>query len=174
MSHSLAPHPALRVVDGIPTTSSLDVAEHFGKQHKNVLRDIQALDCPAEFSRLNFEPRDFIDSRGKVQPMVSMTRDGFTILAMGFTGHKAMAWKCAYIQAFNRYEVSHQVVAELFRASPVLAQVQRYWAMGLTLVEIGRLVKKSDRSVSRYVGRLNACGLLGRDDAGQRHLGSPA
>ncbi len=97
--------PHVEIIDGHIKTNSLRVAEHFGKLHKNVLRDIENLECSAEFSRLNFEPRDYIDERGKTQPMIEMTRDGFTILVMGFTGKEAMQWKEAYIAAFNKMEV---------------------------------------------------------------------
>jgi Rha family phage regulatory protein len=102
--------PALAVVDGIATVSSLEVARHFGKMHKNVLRDIEALAafCDAEFHRLNFEPmiREYAIGKGATAsgPTYNLTRDGFALLAMGFTGEKAVAFKVAYIKAFNRME----------------------------------------------------------------------
>jgi len=86
---------------GEPMTDSLRVARDFEKQHKHVLRDIAKLECSAEFSRSNFGPSDYADERGKQQPLVLMTRDGFTFLAMGFTGAKAAAFKERYIAAFN-------------------------------------------------------------------------
>lgn len=87
-----------------PVTTSLAVAEAFGKLHKNVLQDIRNLGCSAEFNRLNFKPVDYVDAKGEKRPMYIMTRDGFTLLAMGFTGEKAMRFKEAYIKAFNRME----------------------------------------------------------------------
>lgn len=103
--------PMITERDGVPVTTSRAVAEHFGKQHKNVLRDIEAtiaqLNQTEEgktFSRLNFEPRTALDSRGKEQPLYILTRDAFTLLAMGFTGSRALAFKVAYINAFNRME----------------------------------------------------------------------
>lgn len=87
--------------DNRATTTSLVVAEKFGKPHKNVLRDIDNLDTPEEFNRLNFEPITYVDSRGRVMPAVKMTRDGFALLAMGFTGKEALRWKIAFIDAFN-------------------------------------------------------------------------
>lgn len=85
-------------------TSSLQVAESFEKEHKNVLRDINALDL----DRLNFE-RMFLegaepDSYGRDRKVVYMNRDGFTLLAMGFTGKKALNFKLKYIEAFNQME----------------------------------------------------------------------
>lgn len=86
------------------TCSSLDVAETFGKLHKNVIRDIQNLDCSEKFNRLNFELIKYIDSRGREQPYYLMTRDGFVFLVMGYTGEKAAQFKEAYIEQFNRME----------------------------------------------------------------------
>lgn len=89
------------------TTDSRRVAEHFGKAHRNVLRDIRALIAApdmADFAALNFEQCFEINdlANGKPEPMFRMTKDGFVMLAMGFTGAKARAMKVAYIGAFNR------------------------------------------------------------------------
>lgn len=85
-------------------TPSLKVAECFGKRHDNVMRDIKNLEVPDEFSLLNFEERDHVDLRGKKQKMYMMTKDGFMILVMGYTGPKAMQFKIAFIEAFNMME----------------------------------------------------------------------
>lgn len=85
-------------------TDSLLVAEKFGKRHKNVLQAIEKLDCPVDFRRLNFQPSSYENQQGKEQPKYVITRDGFTILAMGFTGREAMRWKLAFLEAFNRME----------------------------------------------------------------------
>ncbi len=88
--------------------TSLDVAETFGKDHKNVLRDIRDLGCSAEFNRLNFEPISYTDSMNRKQDAYIMTRDGFTLLVMGYTGEKAMRFKEAYIKQFNAMEAALQ------------------------------------------------------------------
>ena len=93
--------------------TSLDVARIFNKQHKNVIRDIEMLDCSAEFSRLNFEPSKYKDERGKWQPCVAMTRDGFTFLVMGYRGKTAARFKEAYIARFNQMQ---RHIAELIDA----------------------------------------------------------
>lgn len=101
--------PSLTVVDGIATVNSLEVARHFGKRHDNVLRDIKDLcsQLPDEHL-LNFEEmfRTFQIGQGATTTGLTynLTRDGFTLLAMGFTGPKALAFKLAYIDAFNRME----------------------------------------------------------------------
>jgi Rha family phage regulatory protein len=76
--------------DDQPMVSSVQVAKHFGKQHKNVIQAIERLEIPEEFSRLNFQPTSYEDVQGKKRPAYLMTRDGFTLLVMGFTGPKAM------------------------------------------------------------------------------------
>jgi Rha family phage regulatory protein len=93
-------------VNGIPTTTSLKVAEVFGKNHKNVLRGIEDLQskCPKEFTGLNFEPSEYTDNTGRKLPMYLLTRDGLTLLVMGYTGKEAMKFKLAYIEAFNCME----------------------------------------------------------------------
>jgi Rha family phage regulatory protein len=101
-THSLV--PVVSVVNNQSTTTSPNIAEVFGKQHKNVLESIRALDIPQDFSQRNFPPTSYRDSQGKDQPMFNLTRDGFTILVMGFTGKKAMQFKLAYIEAFNLME----------------------------------------------------------------------
>jgi Rha family phage regulatory protein len=94
----------VKIKKGQPTTTSLQVAEVFGKQHKDVLRAIERLDCSEEFGRRNFAPSSYLNEQGKTQPMFTMTKDGFTFLAMGFTGKKSAVFKERYISAFNDME----------------------------------------------------------------------
>ena len=75
--------------DDLARANSLLIAHVFGKEHKNVLRDIDALDCSVRFHRLNFEPISYKDEYGRKQRAVAMTRDGFTFLAMGYRGKKS-------------------------------------------------------------------------------------
>lgn len=88
----------------VTVVTSLDIAETFGKEHRNVLKDIRELECSEEFRLLNFVQSSYINSQNKNQPMYLVTRDGFTILAMGYTGEKAMKFKEAYIRQFNAME----------------------------------------------------------------------
>ena len=97
-------NPEIQVIDDRIMTTSLAVAKVFEKRHDNVLRDIQGLGAPEDFTRLNFEGSEYSDSTGRKLPMYLITRDGFTILAMGFTGKRAMEFKIKYIEAFNRME----------------------------------------------------------------------
>lgn len=89
------------------TISSLKVAERFGKRHDDVLKAIRNLGCSPEFTGRNFAASEYTDSTGRKLPCYNITRDGFAILAMGFTGPEAMKWKEAYIEAFNYLLQSH-------------------------------------------------------------------
>jgi len=104
--------PTLTIHDQRVTTTSLAVARHFGKKHKNIIQAIERLDIPADFNRLNFQPVKYSDEKGQERPMYILTRDGFTLLAMGFTGRAAMIWKIRYLEAFNRLEARLHGAAE--------------------------------------------------------------
>lgn len=88
----------------VTVVSSLDVAETFDKEHRRVLQDIRELQCSEEFRVLNFVQSYYINSQNKKQPMFNITKDGFTLLAMGYTGAKAMQFKESYIKQFNAME----------------------------------------------------------------------
>lgn len=127
---------------GRAVTTSIDVAERFEKEHFHVLRSIREIEVPEEFSASNFGFTDYEDSQGKSRPMCIMTRDGFTLLAMGFTGPKAMAWKVRYIEAFNAME------AQIRKSVRDAALSNASW-------RIRKMEEKIDR-LTRDVGRLAA------------------
>ncbi len=85
-------------------TTSLQVAEVFEKEHARVLRDIRELSCSEDFRNGNFAESSYINSQNKKQPMYQITKDGFVLLVMGYTGEKAMKFKEDYIKAFNKME----------------------------------------------------------------------
>lgn len=90
---------------GRDVTTSLIVAEVFGKEHKNVLRDIENLSCSDTFNRLNFERITYKDARNREQQAYEMTKDGFSFLVMGYTGEKAGQFKETFISEFNKREM---------------------------------------------------------------------
>jgi Rha family phage regulatory protein len=102
--HSTAATPLVELDHGEVWTTSLLIAEKFGKQHKNVIQAIGNLECSMEFAGLNFQLSEYTDSTGRRQPMYRITRDGFAFLAMGFTGREAAAWKEKFISAFGKME----------------------------------------------------------------------
>lgn len=90
--------------NGNDVTTSLLIAEVFGKEHSKVVRDIESLSCSASFNAANFGVITYIDSRNREQTAYEMTKDGFSFLVMGYTGAKAGEFKEKFINEFNRRE----------------------------------------------------------------------
>lgn len=93
----------------IARVDSLYVAEFFEKNHKEVLKDIRNLAAPnsglsKEFAERNFALGSYKDKQNQKRPCYYLTRDGFTILVMGYTGKKALRFKELYIRRFNEME----------------------------------------------------------------------
>lgn len=88
---------------GTSITNSLLVAEKFGKEHKNVIQNIENLVAQNSAAKLFFIESQYVN-RGRLYPAYLMTRDGFSLLVMGFTGSKALAFKLEFIEAFNKME----------------------------------------------------------------------
>lgn len=106
--HSTAATPLVELDRGEVWTTSLLVANKFGKRHADVLRAVEKLECSPEFSERNFAltSAEVAQPNGgfRAVPMYRITRDGFSFLAMGFTGRAAAAWKEAFIAAFGKME----------------------------------------------------------------------
>ena len=135
--------------NGQLVVSSRQIAEHFGKRNVEVMdaiRHIQEQMSSVEFPTLFFES-SYVASNGKRNPEYLMNRDGFSLLAMGFTGKKALEWKLKYIQSFNDMEqhikntstvpalpqtfaealrLAAAQAEELEQARPAVAFVERY------------------------------------------------
>ncbi|EBZ2217968.1 transcriptional regulator [Salmonella enterica subsp. enterica serovar Montevideo] len=97
-------HPDVTIKNGRAVTTSIAIAEFFGKRHDNVLRAIANIECSEKFNALNFEDVTYTDAKGEKRPMYQITKNGFVFLVMGFTGKKAAAFKEAYIAEFDRME----------------------------------------------------------------------
>lgn len=105
------PQALVTSYNGVLVADSLEVADWFGKSHKNILQTINntITNLAAEFSATNAEPEDYFilaeyQNRGKTYRKYLLTRDGFSLLVMGFTGPAALHWKLLYIEAFNKME----------------------------------------------------------------------
>ena len=111
-------------------TDSRIVAETFGKDHRHVLRDIDNIKKDvSNFGQMFFET-EAPDSYGRLQRVYQMTRDGFSLLAMGFTGSDAMEWKLKYLEAFNKLEAfwnsPEQIMARAHRiAEQTIASLEQ-------------------------------------------------
>ena len=104
-------------------TSSLVIADNFGKSHKHVLEAIDNLKTGlAEKSATLFHESSYIHPQNKQwYRMVIMNRKGFSLLAMGFTGEKALEFKLAFLDAFERMEEQLQAQHEY---APTLSQTE--------------------------------------------------
>lgn len=94
-------------------TTSLRVAQVFEKNHRDVMRAIRNLTAQNCAVKKMFAESTYVNGKGQEQPMFYMNRDGFYLLAMGFTGEKAMQFKLEFINAFDRMEKQIKVQAEL-------------------------------------------------------------
>ncbi len=91
---------------GNPVTTSLKVAEIFGKQHGHVIRDIENLSCSESFRISNFGETPYTHPQnGQTYKSYVMTKDGFSFLVMGYNGEKAAQFKEMVISEFNEREV---------------------------------------------------------------------
>lgn len=121
--------PVVTTADGEAITSSTAVAEYFGKRHDDVLRTIRALRSKLPPDRLRIFAETIVERpnpKGKAlikSQAFTMNRDGFALLAMGFTGEKALAFKLAYLDAFNRMEATLKGAAPAPAALPDLDQL---------------------------------------------------
>ena len=108
--------PTVTLVDNRPATTSLDIAEHFGKRHDHVCRDIRRIcaETPEKFHAPNFGEMSRTVKIGngaeREETYFTVYFDGFILLVMGYTGKKALGMKLAYIEAFNamREELEHR------------------------------------------------------------------
>lgn len=116
-------------------TTSLKVAEVFDKKHQHVMEAIRKLTVENSTVKKMFVEDSYLNSRNQQQPMYYMNRDGFTLLAMGFTGAKAMEFKLKYIDAFNRME-------EQIKQQP--AQYKLPQTFSEALIELAKEVKKNE------------------------------
>lgn len=158
----------LEIHGGVPTTTSLAIAERFGKRHADVLRAIDNLDCSRDFYQRNFASviTEYKNGKGGTQkaPAFNITKDGFAFLVMGFTGKEAAAWKERYIEAFNAMadKLRLQNTAPLVRVMDLNRQCKRLinqsaWRMGgrdnfercrAQLIEQVQLAATSGRALS--------------------------
>lgn len=169
LPNPLAAREALFVDHDQPFTSSRAVAERFGKRHAEVMRSIQKLlaDIPdPEFSRRNFASAEYLDGQKKPRPEYRLSHDGFALVAMGFTGAEALAWKVAFIQAFNALEAElkgrvEREAAALYRLRPHWRAIRVGLSAGLKRAQICTLTgHRSPDTISANKRRMREAGLL--------------
>lgn len=169
------PRPIITLNHGHAFTTSLLLAEKFGKKHKNVLRDIEIIlqKCPDQnFRRLNFEPTIYQvpgpKNSVRTEKMYNLTRQAFTLVAMGFTGEPALLWKITFINAFDRMEqllIQAQVqehnalLAALFTRHPQWQDTLAKTRHGYTTATIAQLQGKAPSSVRQMKQRMRKAGI---------------
>jgi Rha family phage regulatory protein len=174
LPNSLAAREALFLsTDGQPLTTSRAVAERFGKRHCDVLTAIKNLlaACPdPTFAERNFAFSKYQVTGGKntVRDEVEyrLSRDGFALLAMGFTGREALAWKIAFLSAFNAIEAqlaarTARYVAALDAVRPCLRPVVEATEQGLSRAVIATPLGKSPAAITYHRRAARCLGLLG-------------
>jgi Rha family phage regulatory protein len=170
-----------------PAVRSLELAQHFGLKHKNVLQDIKNLTAklPDSFTELNFQPSTYEDPTGRTLPCYLLSRDAFTLLVMGWSSARAIDWKLKYIEAFNSLEraalenVRQEALAEGAGAWLTLPPATRDWLpvaldyhkRGLNACEIAKLMDKSDSAVNKALALARRLGLIDGGTARRRAPG---
>ena len=132
--------------EGRNVTTSLIIAEIFGKRHDAVLRDIQNLDCPSDFNLHNFGEISYTDTMNREQRAYELTKDGFSFLVMGYTGAKAAKFKVEFINEFNKREdmlKSDDYI--LFRAAQI--QEKKILALENSLIQKQQVVDHQQKQI---------------------------
>lgn len=123
------------------TVSSVQVAADFGKNHKDVIKAVEKLqkDTSAKNCANLFIESTYPDSYGRPQKCYDLTRDGFCLLVMGFTGKDALEWKLKYIEAFNKME--QHILSQTDEIQHLEAQAKRDRAIAMRLNAENRRMK---------------------------------
>ena len=133
-------------------------------------------DLMEECRRLNFEPATYLDPTGRSLPMYRLSHDGFALLAMGFTGKEALAWKIRFLAAFRALEAELRAVRErdaawyrnhaaTLRAGwyaryPLWLDLRTAATLGETRAQMARDLGRHPSTISRNLRRLRQVGLL--------------
>ena len=151
---------------GTPVTDSVKVANVFGKLHKNVLRSIRNLTAQNLAASNWFHEITYFDGRGNEQPMFLMNRDGFSLLAMGLTGERALQFKVGFIQQFDAMEEALKNIAPVQPSTPAIPQT---FAQALRLAaEQAETIEAQQRQLEAQATKVNFANAL--EIAGQSIL----
>ena len=135
--------------DIIPVISSLEVAENFDKQHKHVLEAIDNLienSTSVNTEMLFIEDSYRVNGKGRPYRQYYLTKDGFTLAVMGFTGAKAIEWKMKYISYFNEMEA---YIKEQHQPTDIAGMIdsKMMYQIAQTLEEKERQVKEQQLQI---------------------------
>ncbi|KYH35872.1 ORF6C domain protein [Clostridium tepidiprofundi DSM 19306] len=156
--------------DGQLVVTSRQVEKDFGKRHSDVLEKIDKLIKeiqPTEKSVRYFIPGKYKDNKGEMRKEYLLTRDGFSLLVMGFTGAKALEWKLKYIEAFNKME---QKLKEQKQLSPIQELKLHYQVLETheeKLTEIDNRVENLENNMTIDFGQQKILGDIAKRKAVQ-------
>jgi len=141
------------------TTTSLVIAEQFGRKHKNIIAKIESSFSSLEpeiieFNRLNFKPSEYVDSSGKSNKFYQLTEEGFTEIAMSLTGEKAKLVRIKFLAEFKRL---YKIITEPGRKSEL--QHKRDTARPMTdmLIFVRETIGKSAPNLNHYNNEHKFC-----------------
>ena len=157
-------------------TDSLQVAEYFHKNHQHVLEKIDKIVVENSTTKSMFKFSTYKANDNQMHRICYMNRDGFTLLAMGFNGKKAMEWKLKYIEAFNQME---SIIREKSTQAWLETRQQGKLTRKAETDVIKELVEYAKAQGSTHADMLyvtytklanSMCGIRGRDSAIVRQL----
>lgn len=156
MANDIIQNVVYKTEKGTPVTDSVKVAGVFDKQHKNVLKSIRNLAAQNSAATKWFYETRYTDSRGQQQPMFVMNRDGFSLLAMSLTGEKALQFKVAFIEQFDKMEETIKNVTQAHPAIPAtFAEALRLAATQQEQIEEQqRLLEAKDKQIEESAPRV--------------------
>lgn len=135
----------LSTQNGEPVASSRQIAENFGKEHKDTLESIRQILAAENSATKSMFYETTFENRGKQYPMYLMNRDGFSLLVMGFTGKAALEWKLKYIQAFNEMEKK--------LATPQMPKLSKELQDWFRVNSVGNIPRKRFDEAVEYIQR---------------------
>ena len=161
---------AFESTGGIVYTDSLSLADVFEKRHSDVIRAIERLPQD-DFTERNFALSSYIDASGKQNKMYKMTRDGYSMVVMGFTGREAYEWKKQYIEAFNLLEKRWRggMVAGQNLSAVVEMVAENLARLGEVVATLSAQMERLDRRLQIY----EAAEAYRRERARRRALRKP-
>jgi Rha family phage regulatory protein len=136
-----------------PVTDSLTVADSFNKDHARVLRDIRELGCSEEFRVGNFAESVYLNNQGRETPKIIISEQGFSLLAMGYTGKKAMEFKEKYISEFHnmRSEIDRKKVVPLNERQALVQSLRLVTELADEMEEVREEVKQIREAVEEQI-----------------------
>ena len=159
---------------------SLEVAEHFGKEHRNIIQAIDNLTAENSAVKKKFTVSTYKAENGHIYRRYYMNRDGFSLLVMGFNGKEALDWKMKYIEAFNRMEqLLAQKQTEAYKDTRAYQKAIRKQETDAIKLLVDYAEGQGSRNAARYYSSLSklankTAGIENRDMATIEQLGTLA